>query len=95
MNMNIEKTNREYTDFWTKEKFVLCNDLENEVSFLLNEITGQKVRRFLTTAQPEIKYRFYDKSEITLNAGVFYEYDKLNPPIARKVIGYNKKFVKI
>ena len=41
-----------------------------------------------------ITYKFWDKSEITLSVGQFLKIDKLNPPIAKKFTGIQKRFVK-
>ena len=62
---------------------------------LINENTGDKVSSFLCAAFNAITYKFWDKSEITLNVGEFIKSDKLNPAIAKKFKGIQKIFVKV
>ena len=91
----LTKTKRSYTEFWTNYTFNMYQNSDTHELFLINEITGENVSNFICAAFNSITYKFYDKSELTLNVGQFIRYNKLNPPIAKKFTGIQKRFTKI
>jgi hypothetical protein len=91
----LVKTQRSYTEFWTGKNYAMFQYSDSHVNILVNEITGDKIRGFICAAFNSITYKFWDKSEITLSVGQFLEYDKMNPPIAKKFTGIQKRFSKL
>ena len=91
---NLLKTKRSYNEFWTNEKFNMYQNSDSHELILINETTGENVKNFICSAFNTITYKFWDKSEITLKVGQFLKIDKLNPPIAKKFTGLQKRFVK-
>jgi len=91
---NLNKTQRSYNEFWTNEKFNMYQNSDSHELILINENTGEKVKMFICAAFTGITYKFWDKSEVSLSHGQFLKIDKLNPPIAKKFTGIQKRFVK-
>ena len=91
---NLLKTQRYYNEFWTNEKFNMYQNSDSHELFLINETTGENIKNFICSAFTVTTYKFWDKSEITLSVGQFLKIDKLNPPIAKKFTGLQKRFVK-
>lgn len=91
---NLLKTQRTYNEFWTNEQFNMYQNCDTHVNCLINEATGENVKMFLCAGFTQITYKFWDKSEITLSVGQFLKIDRLNPPIAKKFTGIQKRFVK-
>lgn len=89
------RTQRNYTEFWTGKNYAMYQNSDSHENILINENNGDKIRNFLCAAFNSITYKFWDKSELTLSVGQFLEYDKMNPPIAKKFTGIQKRFSKI
>ena len=92
---NLIQTQRSYSDFWTGKIYNMYQDNCTHEVFLISEDTSEKIQSFLCAAFNSITYKFWDKSEITLQVGQFLKIEKLNPPIAKKFTGIQKRFVKL
>ena len=92
---NIIQTKRSYNDFWTDKKFNMFQNSDTHVNCLINLETNEIIDNFICAAFTTITYKFWDKSEISLSIGQFLKIDKLNPPIAKKITGIQKRFVKL
>jgi hypothetical protein len=91
---NLTKSPRTYTDFWTGESFRMYVNNDTHSNILINEKTGEQIKSFVCSAFNAITFKFWDKSEISLSTGQFLKLEKLNPPIAKKFTGIQKRFVK-
>jgi hypothetical protein len=91
---NLQKTQRSYTEFWSGKIFAMYQNPDTHQNVLINEWTDEKIENFIYAAFTAITYKFWDKSEISLSVGQFLKIDKFNPPIAKKLTGIQKRFVK-
>ena len=91
----LQKTQRSYNEFWTDKKFNMFQNSDTHVNCLINLETNEQIDNFICAAFTAITYKFWDKSEISLSIGQFLKIDKLNPPIAKKFTGLQKRFVKL
>jgi hypothetical protein len=91
----LVKTQRSYTEFYTGKNYAMFQNSDSHANILVNEQSGDKIRSFICAAFNSITYQFSDKSEITLSVGQFLEWDKMNPPKAKKFTGIQKRFSKL
>jgi hypothetical protein len=91
---NLTASPRTYNEFWTNEKFRMYVNNDTHDLVLINETTKEEIKSFICSAFNSTTFKFWDKSEITLNVGQFLKIDKLNRPIAKKFTGIQKRFVK-
>jgi len=90
----MRPTQRKYSEFWSNEIFTMYQDDCTHKICLISDKTGEKIKDFLCAAFTPIIYRFYDKSELTINIGQFVKKDKLNP-VTHKRFFIQKRFTKI
>jgi len=87
------KTKRYYYEFWSKEKYNMFQNSDTHELSLVNEKTGEVLKNFYCCAFNATTLKFWDKSEIQLPQGEFLILNKLNPIIAKKFTGLQKRFV--
>jgi hypothetical protein len=86
----MRPTQRKYTEFWSNEVFTMYKDDCTDKICLISDNTGEKVENFYCAAFTAIDYRFWDKSELSLNVGQFIKKDSLNPATHKKFFIQNR-----
>lgn len=87
----LRQTQRQYTNYKTKEVYNMYEDVTTHKTYLLNSKTNEPLKApFYCCAFTDIDLKLKDKTIVTLKMGEFLEIEKGNEPTHKRFFIQNR-----